>query len=734
PRERLRTFAGQKETAFRANLENLRQFVETVESAPGEPACYRLYHQSFSEFLRTAAITTGEVALDNPFHLTAADSHARYADCIAGSYGGDWSSCEDTYALRYGVAHFAGAAGVHSQPERHERSRALVELVTDNGFQSAHRATLDDPIALRGDLERALAVVAKDDHAHGPPLVVRAALALHALRRANALPAEMFDLALAGDVDGAERRLALFPVDAGWQQAASLVIAWLAAPMDLSAARALRDRVVYDGVDPMLSLLVDRVDVDVAGVAAPSLPALPAPPGEHAVVGMLERLAGNPVTGIQPLDLERMNAEAQHGGSADSAPSYLAEVDGPLLVSFALSETHGIGNQYFSRYIAAQASNGYEYYRNRSLWALIAPVLAHPEPSWTRRRLVELTAGALSASIVHFGQALPLTVLALQGRAGNANANAEYERQRDAARAHAVSLSPWREGDPWSHHVRRMVALAEIEGIARAHPDVAADFVNVAMSLPFGFAGFNAKARLTLSECLRVLQPADTMGIESSFTMALGSAHNVQDFVFCARVTSSVEAMRLRWRPTVAPDLLPDLIERLVRDPQDPDFAGRHQIGEQFEKRVDQANRLVIPDWARAASSLRVLAQLFDLPLADFVQFSADGGWRADDALPAGAVVAVPDHKFPPLLAARLAADTLAAGTLTAARRTRLVQALTPVAARDYTSLDVALSRMLLAALPSDATSLSHLAESVARYVPAEMLADPLPMPPGLPA
>ena len=733
PRDRLRAFSGQKEAAFRANLDNLRQFIEAGETAE-DVACYRLYHQSFTEFLRAPTIRTHAGVVDNPFYLTAFESHARIADCLAALTGGDWGTCEDRYALRYAAAHFAGAAGADSQPERHDRSRTLVDLVTDAGFQRAHRTVLDDPLALRGDLERAVAVVAKDDHVHAPPLVVRAALALQALRREHARADVLFELAREGDVDGAERRLSLFPVDAGWRQAVSLLIAWLATPANATAARSLRDRVLHDGVDPVLAPLVQRLDVDLLGAPAPSLPQLPQPPGEHAVVEILERLGGNNVSGIEPLDLERMNAEAHGTATADSAPAYLAEADGPQLVSFALANPP-VGDQYFTRYIAAQAANGYEYYRNRSLWALIAPVLAHPDPDWVRERLAELSSGALSPSVVHFGQALPLTVLALQGRAGDANANEEFERRRDAARQHADTLSPWRgEGDPWAHHLRRLTALAEIEALVRGHPEVASTLIDCATALPFGFAGFNAEARLTLSESLRFLRPADTAAMEQTFTAARGSAHNVQDFVFCARVTSRVDAMRLTWRVTIDASPLQSYIDQLVRDPQDGDFAARHEIGEQFELRRDRANRLPIPNWAREATTLEALSRLYRRPLPEFLRLSADHGWRLDEPLPIGTVVPVPDPDFPSLLAARFAADALAAGAIPAARRTRLAQGVIPVAARYPTALDVALSRLLLAALPSDAASLAHLAESVARYVPSELLGDARPMSPGLPA
>jgi len=731
PREQLRAFSGQKHATFQDNLEGLRQFTEPVVLPSGETGV-RLYHQSFAEFLRVPVLHQhGQADVDNPYHLTSSDSHARMADVIARDYGASWSACENRYALRYVAAHFAGAAAT-AQPERNSRTHALLELVTNESFLQAHRSVLNDPVALRADLERALIVATADDHVDAPPLVVRAALALQALGREAALVDMLFASARQGTVSDAESRLALFTTDPGWRQLVSLTIAWLALPNDKVAAQSLRDRVVNDGVDPVLALLVGRIDAELADAPVPPLDALPGAPSEMMVVEMLQRLAGNAVTGIEPLDFERMET-AMHGRPQNGLGAYLAERDAPLLVSFAVAHGGAQGNQYLTRYIAAQAANGYEYYRNRSLWGIVPAVLLHPDNGWVRERLVALCAGALSSTVVQFGQALPFTVLALRARAGDAHANDEYTRERDDAKFKASGLARDRDGDPWSHHLRRLIMFAEIETCLHARLQEALDLADRATCLPFGFAGFNAAARLTLAELFRILTPADIGSLNQATDSALASAHNVQDFVFAARATSRVETMRLSFSSTTPPEVLPTVIADFSRNAHDARFVPRHQIGEQFGLRSDHGHRLPVPIWAREANTLELLARVYMRPLAEFVRLSA-GGSTPSSVWPLGDVVSVPDPEFAPLLAARLSADVLAAGTLPAVRRVRLIQALVPLAVRDYTALDVVLSRLLLAALPSDAASLAHLGESVARYVPEALMRDAPPLAPGLPA
>jgi hypothetical protein len=731
PRERLRVFAGQKQAAFQDNLEGLRQFTELVTLPSGETGV-RLYHQSFAEFLRVPVLRqAGSDDIDNPYHLTIADSHSRIADVLVRDHGADWSACEDRYALRYVAAHVAGAAST-GQPERNMRTHALLELVTDAVFQQAHRQVLYDPVALRADFERALTVAAANDHAEAPRLVVRAALALHALRHEAELVDRMFASARKGDVNDAESHLVLFGADPGWRQLVSLTIAWLAAPTNRIAAQSLRDRVVSDGVDPMLTDLANRLDACLAGAPEPWLGTLPPAPSEMEVKEILERLAGNSVTGIEPLDFERMDA-ASHGQAQNGMGAFLAERDAPVLVSFALHHGGVHGDQYLSRYIDAQAANGYAYYRNRSLWGIVPSVLLHSDAVWVRERLVKLCSGALSTSVVQFGQALPFTVLAMRARSGDGHAQAEFARERDEAKNRAQGLAREREGDPWSHHLRRLVMFAELETCAFARFDQATDLAMRAKQVPFGFAGFNAASRLTLAEMLRMALPGDAGSISQALQRALSSAHNVQDFVFAARATSRVQAMRVNFAMVTPPGDLATLIDDFARDVHGARFVPQHQVGEQFLLRSDHGHRLPVPVWAREAKTLEALSRLYMRPLAEFVRL-ANGQSSATDMLPAGVFVAVPDPEFAPLLAARLAADVVAATSLPASRRARLIQTLVPLALRDYTALDVVLSRLLLVALPSDATTLSHLAESVARYVPEAMMREAPPLAAGLPA
>ncbi|MEO7965516.1 MAG: hypothetical protein ABIT38_16525, partial [Gemmatimonadaceae bacterium] len=561
-----------------------------------------------------------------------------------------------------------------TQPDRHKRSEALIALITDDGFQQAHRTVLRDPVSLRSDFERAVATAAADDHLAAPPLVVRAALAYHALRRADTHPGELFDLARAGDVEGAERRLAMFPADQGWRQCVSLTIAWLAGSQNLAASKAVRDRVVGQGLEPELQLLVARMNADLFQGEAPQLPPLPYPPQESHVIELVQRLMGNAVTGIEPLDLtsmqEHLNAKSP-GANADAAPAYLAEVDGPILISHVCDRKDEAANALFARYVAVHASNGYEYYRNRSLWALISPVLSHPDSHWVREQLVVLGSGALSASPVRFVEALPLTVLALLAKLGDVPATSEYEEARDTARKNAAGITSTRGGDPWAYTLRRLVALAEIEAVAHGRPSVATALVSEALALPYGFAGFSSMGRLTLSDMLRIVAPADVASFTAATAAALESAHNVQDFIFCAQATSRVGAVCSWWRETQPNDALPDLVKTLACDRDDPRFAARHVVGEQFARRGKGAQKLPIPDWARSARTIQTLARLYVRPLADFVRHSLEAGHKANDDLPLGFEVRVPDPSFAEMMAARFSADCLASG-LPKGKMTRL--------------------------------------------------------------
>jgi hypothetical protein len=94
------------------------------------------------------------------------------------------------------------------------------------------------------------------------------------------------------------------------------------------------------------------------------------------------------------------------------------------------------------------------------------------------------------------------------------------------------------------------------------------------------------------------------------------------------------------------------------------------------------------------AASLPELAAVYRTSLSSVQRLNR--GWKAGDRTE----VRVPDAGFAPLMAARLAADVLAATDLSGAQRAGLIRKLVPEAAGNRTALDTVLARLTLAGRP----------------------------------
>jgi hypothetical protein len=197
------------------------------ETRGGE--AWRVVHRSFADFLA------------KKLDMTA--SHRAVADHYIDGLGDQWSKW-DGYGLRYAVAHLAAAAQADNSFERHALSERLISLILNPQFQQEHLQRLSDPNAIERDLAVALSLITEDGAAT-PRQVAEVALQLVAFRKEQRQPQPIFDLAVQGKAEAAERRLDLFAleVDASWYQALLLTIAWLAAATDPQGARKLRDRV-----------------------------------------------------------------------------------------------------------------------------------------------------------------------------------------------------------------------------------------------------------------------------------------------------------------------------------------------------------------------------------------------------------------------------------------------------------------------------------------------------------
>lgn len=689
----LAAFSGLAESAVWDAIGDLQQFVDETEVG-GAPA-FRLYHQSVADFLHARRV--GPARVPNPYLVVASEAHAAVADaCLV--RGDAWDRWDD-YALRHCGAHLAGAA---EQPRAgHDDRTALVELVLSPGFQAAYVDRLEDPVGLEDELERALAAAVAADPPAGPALTVQAALGVLAFTDAHLRPAPVFALARSGELDAADRRLASLRADASWRSAARLAVAWAAADAAPDAARERLERAGEDGLPAPLGELHARIGAGMAG--HPWHPARPLPPApDHVLVGqILERLGGGrSTTGIEPLSIES-------GISGDEAPAYLAEMDGPLLVAYA-AEHPAEGDTAFRRYLEINAANAYAYYRNRSLWALLEPVVRHPDPEWTRAVLQELLVVALSpADRTAFREGLPMAAGAAWARAAGPGVlprmHARMQEAVDAAREGEASRS---RGDPWAHHIRRLGALAEIYRCLLDDGARAEQLVAEMIELSSGFAGFRYRAWLEAADAAFLAGKAPPELAKRATEEARAAAHNIQDHAFCARATARVNALEALGWPSCAD------AERFADSPGAPGFAAWHRVGEGYVLRDAGSTKLEIPPWARHAATPEALASLYGVPVEELLAANPAAAWAPDEVLGPDTRVHLPDPGFAPMVAARLCAAVLADPACPPARRTRAIARLAPHALADARSMDAVLSRLVMAARPEGA-ALRRVARAV---------------------
>jgi hypothetical protein len=440
---------------------------------------------------------------------------------------------------------------------------------------------------------------------------------------------------------------------------------------------------------------------------------LPPPPDAQTAHEIVERMGG---VGYEAINVaERVREYLGSGivnpqshvisaameGLRDDQSIFIAAEDGPLLVSYAdMLERNGISSgpderSYIDLYIDLQAANSYVRYRNGSLWVLLDAVLRHGNPAWIRQRVVRVLIGALAGSRLDFQEAVPLTLLALNARAGTPGADVQFEQLADACESAAAKLTAERERhDTSGSHTRRLATLAQLYARFFNDPSRADALLDRALDPEvFGYAGLYAPASLTLAEAIRICRPADRAAIDEALSKARRSAHRVQDSPFCAQTTARWNALARRWW---SQPLDGSALERTIRDlsidPGDARFTALHLRGEAYNERPNHGpDQLPISNWVLSAHRLAQLADVYERPLGEFERVNPD-----DDGVQTE--VNVPDPEFPPLLAAYLSAEALTVPGLQPSQRAELIQLLVPVAAHNATALDTVLARLLLAA------------------------------------
>ena len=371
--------------------------------------------------------------------------------------------------------------------------------------------------------------------------------------------------------------------------------------------------------------------------------------------------------------------------------------------SWILRQTPSI----LERYLDIHAANRYAHYRNRSLWMLLQPILRFPDPQWVRRLVRRIATAALTVTSIEFEELLPLAVRGVRARHGDVVAARELEDARERLIQGAATLRP-EEGrtDSWSNYQRRASALAEVLAVANDRRNDAADLLRLARQLPKGFAGYRAPSALTLAESTRIAAPDDGAAREGALTSARAASHRIQDHRFCLQMTAMVNAMRARWSDMTAVDL-PAVVERFLENPLTAEFCAVHLVLEQFAYRAEDQNyfqALPIPDSVRQAHTLGEIAVIFDvepqalIAVNDWI-LAATPETILGEALQKDDDVNIPDPDLVPLLAARFAAEAIAATGLSPDTRVRIIQRLVRMALPNPTALDTVLGRLILSTL-----------------------------------
>ncbi len=674
----------------------------------GDSVPYRIYHQSFREFLLD----------DEKFTVYPAERHAAIARYLQDRCGASWNRCTDEYALRYTPAHWAEAAAL-SPTKRDVRTHALIALTSDARYQQRFEIRIADLPLLHAHVHRAVQVAALNDRDDMLPSIVRAAKAFVAFRREYLRAESLVGLAESGRLALAEARLPLFAdVGENWQAVARLIVAWLAIERNPAAAAKLRD--TFPGTSPgpePMPLLLGRVSAALNG--SQNFPAVNEPaPGLEIGEQLVKRISGQEfdrelLGAVNPSLIVPMGMQAE----MVTQRGFAASLDAPILVN--LARERGVeGTMLVDEYIDAHAGYNYVEYRNKSLWYVLAAVLRHHgDQQWVKTRLRRLLVAALSGGGADFEEMLPLTAAVALDRARNGGTGVLDAFEQRALQAADALQDRRGANDSWGSHRRRLTMLMELSHLILGDAVRANRLLQRNAVLPDGFAGFQAPARLRMADALRVCRMELSGVLDHTLDLALRSAHHIQDYHFCARVTARCNAMT-RWhrRALDGPDLAA-VIGRLSRSPNDVEFAADHVIGEAYANRPDTPDMLPVAR-ARDAATLEQLGDVFQRSAVELRRLNPQFG--VSEVLSEGTLVHVPDPGFGPLLAVHLAARALADDAI-ADERVALLRSLAPVAAINPTALDTVLSYLVVAADLQDSGLLEEIAEEAGLVIVSDI-------------
>ena len=398
-------------------VRDVAQIIEYVAEPPEGEDGYRLYHRSVTDFLSAYQYGDKSRPRLNEYYIEPVRQHDRiasyYLDQIRGDWAGDWSQ-SDSYGLRQLVGHLRARAELAESGQR-ARAGELYQVMLDDRFQAAQHERLNGIHTTLNDLRITLAVALGRDSAPDLLAALRCIAGFRGLTAAESLSNAVFDAVVADDIPRAARKMSHYltgPASStGWQQVLKLYLAWEAA--ESGDPRLAQDLVpearfaLCTAIEPLCDALIARIAGDTSAIAE-RLPPHELRSAAAEAEQLVARLEQTTDEGDAEAVSSRMFIRQMYPVDPETVAGFTASI-APTLSRIA---AHRQGQDLIARALRSISRNPYPRYRDISLGALAAAVMASPDRRWVRDQMRQVLRAGLDDEGITFTFDLPMTVLA----------------------------------------------------------------------------------------------------------------------------------------------------------------------------------------------------------------------------------------------------------------------------------------------------------------------------------
>jgi hypothetical protein len=492
-----------------------------AEKQQDEQISYRLFHQSFQDFLNRKL---GRQELAH-IHRDVADAYLTSAD-------DEWKSCE-MYGLRHLLSHLLVAAQEGRSEDADWARGQLSNILKTDSFVEASLAQLDRPQELLGSIRSAVTVLLEACDLERAWIATRRYQ--HVLQQQRQTE-QVFGALHTQRFDDALQRTLFYGERPGFQALLQLLVAWYA---NRAGEEAIGQRAAQAALDHAGNLF-DRdekpdirytLEANWRKLLAEALFRAAHAAGPFWLNGLSMKEGFGEQVYAQASARSNHTAQSQESGlaSGSTIETLLNKLEAKLRedhpttyreaamlyrkeLAQELSKTwHDFRwYEYVDRSVTLIALDDYPSYRELALVVIALPIAQHPSDDRAMIGLETLLKAALESAEPHFTQDLPIALLQLQpgkfssskGATGLAD-SLTYTTASGMAEEPAPYTGVWGgtiRSDPWAREVLRYSAVAAVQR-RLGEDDESRNMLKRAAKLDHrpNYAGYRALAHLALA-------------------------------------------------------------------------------------------------------------------------------------------------------------------------------------------------------------------------------------------